>query len=97
MINTQFYRQADLLIRIIPEIARIKELALHGGTAINLFYNEMPRLSVDIDLTYLPAGDRDIDMAKIAAICFVLKERLSHTIEGLKIRCFSQTRYSTTL
>jgi hypothetical protein len=48
MINTQFYRQVDLLIRIIPEIARENELAMHGGSAINLFYNEMPRLSVDI-------------------------------------------------
>ena len=42
--------------------------ALKGGTAINLFYRDMPRLSVDIDLTYLPVADRqsslkDIDTA----------------------------------
>ncbi len=42
--------------------------ALKGGTAINLFVRDMPRLSVDIDLTYLPLTDRptalrDIDRA----------------------------------
>lgn len=31
---------------------------MHGGTAINLFYRDMPRLSVDIDLTYVPIADR---------------------------------------
>nr|WP_280950576.1 nucleotidyl transferase AbiEii/AbiGii toxin family protein [Rhizobium leguminosarum] len=32
--------------------------ALKGGTAINLFYRDLPRLSVDIDLTYLPLKPR---------------------------------------
>ena len=32
--------------------------ALKGGTAINLFEWDLPRLSVDIDLTYLPNHNR---------------------------------------
>lgn len=40
-------------------------LALKGGTAINLFYRDMPRLSVDIDLTYLPVADRAQSLADI--------------------------------
>src|SRR3546814_20522732 len=32
--------------------------ALKGGTAINLFVRDLPRLSVDIDLVYLPVADR---------------------------------------
>jgi predicted nucleotidyltransferase component of viral defense system len=32
--------------------------ALKGGTAINFFLRDMPRLSVDIDLTYLPIEPR---------------------------------------
>lgn len=32
--------------------------ALKGGTAINLFHRNMPRLSVDIDLVYVPIGER---------------------------------------
>ena len=52
----------------MPEIAAEEVFALEGGTAINLFYRDMPRLSVGIDLTYLPVGDRktplqDIDEA----------------------------------
>ena len=34
-------------------------LALKGGTALNLFHFDLPRLSVDIDLNYIGAVDRD--------------------------------------
>lgn len=33
-------------------------LALKGGTALNLFLAELPRLSVDIDLNYIGAPER---------------------------------------
>jgi predicted nucleotidyltransferase component of viral defense system len=49
-----YRRQAVLLIRVLPLVAEEKDFALKGGTAINLFIRDMPRLSVDIDLTYLP-------------------------------------------
>jgi len=35
------------MLKILPEVAKEKKLALHGGTAINLFHLNMPRLSVD--------------------------------------------------
>lgn len=35
------------------------KLALKGGTALNLFVFDMPRLSVDIDLNYVGALDRE--------------------------------------
>ena len=35
------------------------KLALKGGTALNLFIFDMPRLSVDIDLNYIGALDRE--------------------------------------
>ena len=38
---------------------------MKGGTAINLFYRNMPRLSVDIDLTYLPIEDRTTSLRGI--------------------------------
>lgn len=50
--------QVQLLVRTIPEIAREEMFALKGGTAINLFVRDLPRLSVDIDLVYLPVADR---------------------------------------
>lgn len=59
MAFTNIYRkQVELLVRTIPYVAQEKCFALKGGTAINLFIRNMPRLSVDIDLTYLPVNDR---------------------------------------
>lgn len=53
----RYTRQVRLILSVLPEIAREDVFALKGGTAINLFYRDMPRLSVDIDLTYLPTDD----------------------------------------
>ncbi|HOS30916.1 MAG TPA: nucleotidyl transferase AbiEii/AbiGii toxin family protein [Treponemataceae bacterium] len=50
--------KVSLLINTIPHIAKESCFALKGGTAINLFYLDMPRLSVDIDLTYIKFDDR---------------------------------------
>jgi predicted nucleotidyltransferase component of viral defense system len=52
-------------MRAIPEIAREDMFALKGGTAINLFVRDLPRLSVDIDLVYLPIADRDSSLAAV--------------------------------
>lgn len=54
----RFRRQAALVVRVLPFVARRDEFALKGGTAINLFLRDLPRLSVDIDLTYLPLSSR---------------------------------------
>ena len=55
-----------------------KYFALKGGTAINLFVRDMPRLSVDIDLMYLPVEPRDESLSNIAKIF----EDISNTIES---------------
>src|SRR4051812_8100589 len=72
-IADSYRKQVSLLIRTIPLVAAEKEFALKGGTAINLFLRDMPRLSVDIDLTYIPVADRatslkgiDFGMKRIA-------------------------------
>jgi len=41
-----------------------KRIALKGGTALNLFYFDVPRLSVDIDLNYIGAADRETMLAE---------------------------------
>ena len=61
----RYVAQVRLLLSTLPEIARESVFALKGGTAINLFYRDMPRLSVDIDLTYLPVGDRGASLRDI--------------------------------
>lgn len=66
--DARYIRQLDLLLRIIPELNKIPEFAMHGGTAINLFYHDMPRLSVDIDLTYIPFNEREKDLQDIVVL-----------------------------
>lgn len=60
-----YRRQVALLLRTIPFIAKEKCFALKGGTAINLFVRDLPRLSVDIDLTYLPIYGRKRSLGAI--------------------------------
>ena len=43
--NESYKRQVSLLLDTLTEVAREEDLALHGGTAINLFVRDMPRLS----------------------------------------------------
>ena len=43
-----------LLLNIAPDVFDNDIFAMKGGTAINLFLRDMPRLSVDIDVVYLP-------------------------------------------
>jgi predicted nucleotidyltransferase component of viral defense system len=50
--TTKYFKQVALLLDVMPEVAKESCFSLHGGTAINLFILNMPRLSVDIDLTY---------------------------------------------
>ena len=61
-----YKKQVSLLLNVLPEVAKEKDFALHGGTAINLFVRDMPRLSVDIDLTYLPVDERTTSLTTIA-------------------------------
>ena len=56
--NEAYREQVRLMLDLLPFIAEESIFALKGGTAINFFVRDMPRLSVDIDLTYLPLEDR---------------------------------------
>jgi predicted nucleotidyltransferase component of viral defense system len=79
-----YKKQVSLLLDILPEIAKEDVFALHGGTAINLFCLNMPRLSVDIDLTYIPASDnRDMDLQNIRSALERIKERLRKQIPNI--------------
>ena len=55
-----------LLVEILPVLAKEPRFALKGGTAINLFEHDLPRLSVDIDLAWLPVHGYAEDARLIA-------------------------------
>ncbi|WP_371061532.1 nucleotidyl transferase AbiEii/AbiGii toxin family protein [Rhodosalinus sp. 5P4] len=78
MARESYEAQVALLVRILPYVASETIFALKGGTAINLFYRDLPRLSVDIDLTYLPIKDRDESLAEINDAM----DRIAASIEG---------------
>lgn len=81
----QYKRQVDLLLQVLPEVAKEDCFALHGGTAINLFVREMPRLSVDIDLTYIPIEDRQSSLENISAALIRIKENVEKAIHTASI------------
>jgi predicted nucleotidyltransferase component of viral defense system len=90
MIDPLYRAQADLLLQVLPHIAREDCFALKGGTAINLFVRQMPRLSVDIDLTYLPFDDRAIAMAGISEALRRIKARVEKAIANSKLTIIPQ-------
>lgn len=50
--NQVYLDSARLLTRVAPLVLVEDTFALKGGTAINLFVRDMPRLSVDLDLVF---------------------------------------------
>lgn len=84
-----YERQVALLIRTLPFVAEEPDFALKGGTGINLFVRDLPRLSVDIDLTYLPVHDRAGSLARIDAAMKRIGERIRAGIKGANV-AFSQ-------
>ncbi len=66
MKETRFFKQAELLLQILPFFSREGIFALKGGTAINFFIRDLPRFSVDIDLTYLPINTREEAIGEIS-------------------------------
>lgn len=83
--NDIYKKQVALLIRIMPSVYRIKDFAVHGGTAINLFHKNMPRYSVDIDLTYIPIQEREKSLETINEHLKTLKANIEKSVPGIKI------------
>lgn len=73
---SNYKQQVPLLLQVLPEVAKEPVFALHGGTAINLFVKNMPRLSVDIDLTYVPIKDRKTSFNNIIDSLSSIKAKL---------------------
>ena len=83
--DERFRQQVDLLIRVLPSVAEENVFALKGGTAINLFVRDLPRLSVDIDLTYLPVKAREESLADIDAALDRISKSISEAVPQTKV------------
>lgn len=85
MSSQKYKNQVKLLLSVIPSVAKEECFALHGGTAINLFVRNMPRLSVDIDLTYLPIEDRSTTLKNIGEALERIKARIEGTLPRTQV------------
>jgi len=81
-----YEQQVGLILKTMPEVAKIEAFALHGGTAINLFLRDLPRLSVDIDLTYVPIEDRQSTLSNIQSLLQSLQDNLQQRFSYLSIQ-----------
>ncbi|MCP3475899.1 nucleotidyl transferase AbiEii/AbiGii toxin family protein [Bradyrhizobium sp. CCGUVB1N3] len=80
-----YKRQVALLLRVLPFVTEEECFALKGGTAINLFVRNMPRLSVDIDLTYVPVAPRAESLADIDAAMKRIVGKIKEKIPGAQV------------
>lgn len=80
-----YMMKVELLLRIIPLVSKEQCFAIHGGSAINLFLLNMPRYSVDIDLTYLPLEDRQTSINNINAALQRISSDIKREIRGSNI------------
>lgn len=84
--SKKYRDQVALLMSVIPAVAEESCFALKGGTAINLFIRDLPRLSVDIDLTYLPVADRDQSLTEIDESLKRIGVRVSSALPHLTVQ-----------
>lgn len=80
-----YYKQVQLLMQVLPFVAKHECFALKGGTAINLFVREFPRLSVDIDLVYLPMKNRDEALKEISKALDAISSDLKDALKDVEL------------
>lgn len=80
-----YLQQVRLLLRVLPLVDQQSCFALKGGTAINLFVRDLPRLSVDIDLVYLPVQDRATSLSHIQSALDEVASAIQLNIRGATV------------
>lgn len=83
--HSPYRPQVALVMDVLPCIAAEPCFALKGGTAINLFIRDLPRLSVDIDLTYLPVQDRTTSLAAVGAGLERIATVIERQVRGIRV------------
>ncbi|MCL2715228.1 MAG: nucleotidyl transferase AbiEii/AbiGii toxin family protein [Alphaproteobacteria bacterium] len=90
MISKTYRAQVDLLLQVLPHVAMEDSFGIKGGTAINLFVRDMPRLSVDIDLTWLPFDDRATALARITEALRRVKAQVESVVPASRVSLVAQ-------
>jgi len=85
MLNEKYLKQAELLLRVLPYIAREEVFALKDGTAINFFWRDLPRFSIDIDLAYCKIEYRELSLTNISTRLVSIQVRIQRIFPNIKI------------
>ncbi len=80
----EYQSRVRLLLQVLPLLSNVDAFALKGGTAINFFIRDFPRLSVDIDLTYLPIKGREESLREIGQGIQSISDEIDKRIPGVK-------------
>lgn len=83
--NNIYIDKVRLLLRIMPIVMEEDCFAVHGGTAINLFVGNLLRLSVDIDLTYIPLEDRTSSITHINEALQHISDKVKKVLKGVRV------------
>lgn len=86
MKKNRFFPQVKLVLQSLPYVFEEEVFALKGGSAINFFFRDLPRLSVDIDLTYLPIESREVSLGKIEAALKRIANKIRSDLPGVSIQ-----------
>ena len=84
--SNPYYRQVELLVTLMPLVGQKKCFALKGGSAINLFVRNLPRLSVDLDLTFLPVKDRARSLAEMEHALGRIRAAVTRALPGAAVQ-----------
>jgi predicted nucleotidyltransferase component of viral defense system len=78
--NATYVQTVNLLLDIAPTVFQTPKFAMKGGTALNLFVQNLPRLSVDIDVVFIDhKTDRETALDEISQEL----KRIESTIIGM--------------
>ena len=83
--NREYAERVEVLLRLLPVVMEENAFAVHGGSAINLFVKNLPRYSVDIDLTYIPLENREESLEHISAHLMSIARKAKRVLPGIHI------------
>lgn len=83
--NKEYAEKVEVLLRLLPIVMDEKVFAVHGGSAINLFVRDLPRYSVDIDITYIPIEGREESLEHINDHLMSIADKAKRAFRGMHI------------
>ncbi len=84
-LENRYREQVRLLVSLLPFVDDEPCFALKGGTAINFFVQPLPRLSVDIDLVFLPLLPRDEALRQCSAVLQRMTRQMAARLPGVQV------------